>query len=193
MTNQSPPKCRARDKCSDFPVHSPCRGLVWLETLLTGGICPDALSSQSSPFPSRLIISSSTHCEAALKDVLTHLPSHAGLQYCFAFTCCCQMPECNGPFALPCRKQDSFHCWNKGRLSSRSGHEPIADGGRDEAQADTGDAKKLNVSQAWQDQPVVVLVYTSHSMSEDAGGLGELGPSTSSSVWQMPMCVSTDK
>lgn len=74
MTNQSPCRCRDRDKCSDFPVHSSCRGLVWLETLLTGRICPDASSSQSSPFPSRLIISSSTHCDAALKDVLAPLP-----------------------------------------------------------------------------------------------------------------------
>lgn len=92
------------------------------------------------------------------------------------------MPECNAPFALPCHKQDSFHCWNKGRLSSR-----------DEAQPDTGDAKKLNVSQAWQDQPVVVLVYTSHSISEDAAGLGGWGPAPLPLFGRCPMCVSTDK
>lgn len=45
---------------------------------------------------------------------------------------------------------------------------------------------KPNVSQAWQDQPVLVLLYTSQSISEDAARLGGLGPSTTSSVWQMP-------
>lgn len=45
---------------------------------------------------------------------------------------------------------------------------------------------KPNVSQAWQDQPVLVLLYTSHGISEDAAGLGVLGPSTTSSLWQMP-------
>lgn len=171
MTSQSPPRYRARDKCSDFPVHSPCRGLLWLETLLTGKICPDASLSQSSPFPSRLIISSSTHCDTALRDVLAPLsqPCRSPVLLCMLLS----RPECNGPFALPCHKQSSCHCWNKGRLSPRSGHEPVADGGRNEVQPDNGDAKKPNVSQAWKDQPVLVLLYTCqlYTISEDAAGV----------------------
>lgn len=34
---------------------------------------------------------------------------------------------------------------------------------------------KPNVSQAWQDRPVLVLLYTTHSIREDAAGLGGAG------------------
>lgn len=70
------------------------------------------------------------------------LRSQEGLRYCSAFTCCSQTPECNGPFALPHHKPHSFHCWDKGRLSSRFGDEPVADGARNGAQPDTGAANK---------------------------------------------------
>lgn len=51
LTSQTPPKCRAGDEGSNLPVHSPYVGLVWLGMLPCGRVCPHASSSQSSPIP----------------------------------------------------------------------------------------------------------------------------------------------
>jgi len=79
-----------------------------------------------------------------------------------------------------------IHCWDKGRLSSRAGAEPVADGARDGAQPDAG-AAKSNAPQAWQDQPALgPASYQSLASVRVLLGCGRLRPRTVSPVWQMP-------
>lgn len=51
LTSRSPPRCKAGDEGSNIPVHSPYMGLVQLGTLPSGRVCPGASSPQSSPIP----------------------------------------------------------------------------------------------------------------------------------------------
>lgn len=151
--------------------HLPYVGLVQFGTLPSERVCLKASSSQSFPIPSQV------HHLPQLP------PQHSPEGYPGPFSVARKgssmtlhlqiavEPECSRPFAVPLCKLDSFHCWDKGRLSSRSGAEPVADGSRGGAQPDTGTANKTKCFLSQIESACVGPALSQLCLSKDAAGL----------------------
>ena len=161
LASQSPPRCRAGDEGSNLPVRSPYVGLVQLGTLPSGRVCPDASSSQSSPIPfqaHRLL----QHPPRCGPEGCPDLPSVArkGSSIALHLHVAVEPLSAMGHVLPPTINQIHFTAGTKvGCLPGPELSLLLMEAGMGlslmlELQT------KTNVSQARQDQPVLVLLYT---------------------------------